>query len=197
MNLLKGNGYCLELSLQKGFQQDRGFWFVLFCLHFVFQLFLMLNDWRRDIHYCCTSATGILRFLFITSWLDWTIIAMMISVVFLNTKALWTILTILLIMFGCREAFQMSVSLKRYFFTPENWIEGLLIVFGKILIFLGQFSMKLYKFSICFSWNHIMGTRFSFGKSLQSKKTFGSYFFSSFMGRNDHPCGKTSKTCSV
>ena len=143
MNLLKGNGYCLELSLQKGFQQDRGFWFVLFCLHFVFQLFLMLNDWRRDIHYCCTSATGILRFLFITSWLDWTIIAMMVSVVFLNTTALWTILTILLIMFGCREAFQMSVSLKRYFFTPENWIEGLLIVFGKLLIVLNQFLNEI------------------------------------------------------
>ena len=57
---------------------------------------------------------------------------MMVTVLILNTKPLWTILTILLLMMICREVFQMSVSLKRYIFTPENWIELLLIVFGKL-----------------------------------------------------------------
>ena len=74
---------------------------------------------------------GVLRFIFITSWLDWAVIAMMAIILIFNTAALWTILTILLIMFMCREVFQMTVSLKRYIFTPENWIEGLMIVFGE------------------------------------------------------------------
>ena len=56
---------------------------------------------------------------------------MMVTILILNTKSLWTILTILLLMMICRELFQMSVSLKRYIFTPENWIELLLIGFGK------------------------------------------------------------------
>ena len=56
---------------------------------------------------------------------------MMVTILILNTKPLWTILTILLLMMICRELFQMSVSLKRYIFTPENWIELLLIGFGK------------------------------------------------------------------
>ena len=55
----------------------------------------------------------------------------MVTILILNTKPLWTILTILLLMMICRELFQMSVSLKRYIFTPENWIELLLIGFGK------------------------------------------------------------------
>ena len=71
------------------------------------------------------------QFIFISSWLDWAVIAMMAIILIFNTAALWTILTILLIMFMCREVFQMTVSLKRYIFTPENWIEGLMIVFGK------------------------------------------------------------------
>jgi len=69
--------------------------------------------------------------MFITSWLDWTIIGIIVSVLILGTSALWTVLTILLIMFVCREAFQMSVSLKRYIFTPENWLEVILIALGK------------------------------------------------------------------
>ena len=91
----------------------------------------MLRDWKRDIIQGCGSACDILRFMFITSWLDWTIIGIIVSVLILGTSALWTGLTILLIMFVCREAFQMSVSLKRYIFTPENWLEVILIALGK------------------------------------------------------------------
>ena len=94
----------------------------------------MLRDWKRDIMQGCGSGCDILRFIFITSWLDWTIIGINVTILILGTSALWTVLTILLAMFVCREAFQMSVSLKRYVFTPENWIEALLIVLGNVLI---------------------------------------------------------------
>merc|ERR1712156_351223 len=89
----------------------------------------MLRDWKRDIMQGCGSGCDILRFIFIASWLDWTILI-------LGTSALWTVLTILLAMFVCREAFQMSVSLKRYVFTPENWIEALLIVLVAIILWI-------------------------------------------------------------
>ena len=79
----------------------------------------------------CGSACDILRFTFITSWLDWSIIGIIVTTFILGTSALWPVLTVLLVMFVCREAFQMSVSLKRYIFTPENWLEALLIVLGK------------------------------------------------------------------
>ena len=94
----------------------------------------MLRDWKRDIMQGCGSGCDILRFIFITSWLDWTIIGINVTILILGSSALWTILTILLAMFVCREAFQMSVSLKRYVFTPENWIEALLIVLGNFLL---------------------------------------------------------------
>ena len=94
----------------------------------------MLRDWKRDIIQGCGSACDVLRFMFITSWLDWTVIGIIVSVLILGTSALWTVLTTLLIMFVCREAFQMSVSLKRYIFTPENWLEAILIVLGTLLL---------------------------------------------------------------
>ena len=94
----------------------------------------MLRDWRRDVLQGCQSFTEVLRFIFITSWLDWTILAMMVVILTFHTAALWTVLTILLVMFAFREAFQMSVSLKRYIFTPENWIEGLLIILVGIIL---------------------------------------------------------------
>ena len=75
---------------------------------------------------------------------------MMAIILILNTAALWTILTILLIMFMCREVFQMTVSLKRYIFTPENWIEGLMIVFGKKSI--SRFKKRHNKISHAFEF---------------------------------------------
>ena len=102
----------------------------------------MLRDWRRDILQGCTSFTDFLRFLFITSWLDWTIIAMMAVILTLGTAALWTVLTILLTMFAFREAFQMSVSLKRYIFTPENWLEGLLIILVGIILWVPDAQLE-------------------------------------------------------
>ena len=67
---------------------------------------------------------------------------MMVSILILNTTALWTVLTILLIMFMLRELFQMSVSLKRYIFTPENWIEGLLIVFVGVILWVPDSALN-------------------------------------------------------
>jgi hypothetical protein len=59
---------------------------------------------------------------------------MMIAILVLNTSGLWIVLTILLVLLLLREAFQLSVSLKRYIFTPENWIEGLMIVLVGVIL---------------------------------------------------------------
>ena len=82
------------------------------------------------------------RFIFITSWLDWTITGLMILTLILGTGALWTVLTILLSLFMLREVFQMSVSLKRYIFTPENWLEGLLIILVSIILWAPDSSFE-------------------------------------------------------
>ena len=130
---LNKNGFCSELS-DRSYEMKGGFWYVVFCIQVGLQGLLMLRDWRRDLSQGCTSFTDFLRFLFITSWLDWTILAMMVVILTFGTAALWTVLTILLTMFAFREAFQMSVSLKRYIFTPENWLEGLLIILVGIIL---------------------------------------------------------------
>jgi hypothetical protein len=99
------------------------------------QFLLILRDWRREaIQGSCHSPSNFCRFVFITSWLDWGIIAMMIAILVLNTSGLWIVLTILLVLLLLREAFQLSVSLKRYIFTPENWIEGLMIVLVGVIL---------------------------------------------------------------
>lgn len=137
----KGSGFCSELASRSNIE-SRGIWYVLFCIQVGLQLSLMLRDWRRDVLQGCSSFGGVCRFIFITSWLDWTIIAMMISILAFNTSALWLVLTILLVMLLCREAFQMSVSLKRYMFTPENWIEGLLIGLVGVILWIPDDSFE-------------------------------------------------------
>ncbi len=131
---LNETGFCSELSLRTyPTQKFSGAWYIVFCIHAFVQLFLMVRDGRRDISNI-HGACDVLRFIFITSWLDWTILGLMGLTFFLSTSALYYVLTILLVLFILREAFQMSVSLKRYIFTPENWLEGLLIVLvGTIL----------------------------------------------------------------
>ena len=44
-------------------------------------------------------------------------------VLVLSVRCLWSVLTLLLALLAGREIFQMSVSLRRYILTFENWVE--------------------------------------------------------------------------
>ena len=41
-----------------------------------------------------------------------------------DASALWYVLLVLLGLLVCREALQLGVAPRRYFFSLENWVEG-------------------------------------------------------------------------
>ena len=51
----------------------------------------------------------------------------------------WGFLVFLLVFIILREALQLGVSPRRYFFSFENWLEMTLIVLTSILLFLGDY----------------------------------------------------------
>ena len=57
---LSETSFCSELS-ERTYTTDRGFWYVVFCIHVGSQGILMLRDWRRDVLQGCQSFTEVLR----------------------------------------------------------------------------------------------------------------------------------------
>ena len=56
---------------------------------------------------------------------------------------MWGILVFLLLILIFREALQLGVAPRRYFFSFENWLEMTLIVLTSILLFLGDFCYQI------------------------------------------------------
>lgn len=70
-------------------------------------------------------------------------------------------LTILIVILGLREIFQMFVSFKRYFFSPENLMELLILVLSCIIIYDTDgvsFDVKRHLAALCilFSWTETL-----------------------------------------
>lgn len=127
--------FCSELSNRPpDHTRHYGFWYITFTIHAIVQVILMVRDWRREVWQGCNSFLHCLRFLLITCWMDWAVLGMIVATMYLSSGSLWSVLTILLALLMLREAFQMSVSLKRYLFTPENWLEGFMIVLVAIIL---------------------------------------------------------------
>ena len=68
--------------------------------------------------------------VFLSSWLEYFIIAAIVLLLTMRAAAMPIILTILLALVAFREGLQMMVSLKRYVFGGENWLE--LITLGLV-----------------------------------------------------------------
>ena len=90
----------------------------------------MMIDWGTEIYQLDQRMTSaeILNFIFVTSKLDWVTFSMSISILILNTSALWYVLILLLGFLLAREAIQMHVSWQTYLFNHENWIQMFLIM---------------------------------------------------------------------
>ena len=68
--------------------------------------------------------------VFLSSGLEYFIIAAIVVLLTIRAAAMPVILTILLALVAFREGLQMMVSLKRYVFGGENWLE--LITLGLV-----------------------------------------------------------------
>ena len=67
----------------------------------------------------CGAACGV----FLTSWLEYLIISVNLVLLIFQARAMVPCLSILLGLVLFRECLQMMVSLKRYIFDLENWLE--------------------------------------------------------------------------
>ena len=61
--------------------------------------------------------------LVLTNWVEVAYLTGLALVLVFGVPCLWSVLTILLVLLAGREIFQMSVSLRRYVLTFENWVE--------------------------------------------------------------------------
>ena len=98
-------------------------------LQAVFQLLNIARDWRRELRQSeCGAACGV----FLTSWLEYLIISVNLVLLIFQARAMVLCLSILLGLVLFRECLQMMVSLKRYIFDLENWLEmATLLITGK------------------------------------------------------------------
>ena len=81
--------------------------------------------------------------LILSNWVEVIVVVFVGTLFFNGPSLLWWALLSLTTVLVSREIFQVSVSLKRYVFNPENWIEVSMIVLIGIILFLdGKFYFK-------------------------------------------------------
>jgi ankyrin repeat protein len=114
-----------------GTDPARGFWFWMFLAQTLLQLMLILRDWRRDLRESDCQAAML---VFLTSWLEYFLLAAMVLLLVFRTTAMPTVLNILLVLVAFREGLQMMVSLKRYVFGCENWLELATIILAATIL---------------------------------------------------------------
>ena len=119
--------YCSAALLSPDLTADLSY--TLFLLQAVFQLLNIARDWRRELRQSeCGAACGV----FLTSWLEYLIISVNLVLLIFQARAMLPCLSILLGLVLFRECLQMMVSLKRYIFDLENWLEmATLLLTGK------------------------------------------------------------------
>merc|ERR1719330_813329 len=87
-------------------------------------------------------------------------IAFMILIILFGSDLLRPGLTALLIILLSIELFQLLVSLKRYFFQPENWIENATIALGFVILYNNpkEFAVNrnLAAIAILLSWSKMI-----------------------------------------
>jgi len=146
----------------------------MFVVFSVAMLVFILRDWVTDIkdivrqeqimadsgHDRNPSATSYVK-LILSNWIEGVFIAALTIVLWLGVSVLPYALMILLALLAGREFFQMAVSLRRYFFTIENWIELTMIVLVSVILFLpdaGNRDLKrhLAAISLLFSWAELI-----------------------------------------
>ncbi|CAB4060170.1 unnamed protein product [Lepeophtheirus salmonis] len=131
--------YCSDLSYRDS-DQGLSFWFWIFLTHSFIQIFLMIRDWRYEISTFSRRkgkpgfGSSVLR-LILGSWLEAVNALYHFIVLYFRTAALWSVLTGLIVLLILRELFQLGVSLKRYIFTPENWLEVSMITLVCVILF--------------------------------------------------------------
>merc|ERR1711892_184754 len=147
-------------------------WYISFLFLAITMFFFIIKDWILDIknyrrnaaiENAATSKTkscSMLMTLLISNWVEAVFIAINVSLIIFASSILEFVLGGLLILLLMREMIQMTVSLKRYFSSFENWIELIILVLGTYLLLAkdGSFELKkhLAAFAIVLSWAELI-----------------------------------------
>merc|ERR1719483_1744438 len=126
----KEESFCSVKRL--GTDMSIGFWYTAFLIQSICQFLLILRHWRRDLK---ESNWKVALQVFFTSWLEYMIITITIILLIFQAKAMFIVLTILLALVSFREGLQMMVSLKKYVFGAENWLEIATIVLVGVILY--------------------------------------------------------------
>ncbi len=100
--------------------------------------------------------------IILTNWIEALFLAFLLFIVAggNHIEVLWWSLLILTSILIIRELFQMTVSLKRYIFSPENWLELTVIILIFIILFHKDGSEDLKRHlsavAIVFSWAELI-----------------------------------------
>merc|ERR1719477_507039 len=147
-------------------------WYISFLFLAIAMFFFIIKDWIMDIKNFrrnqaienvadsktnnCTMAMNLL----ISNWIEGIFIAINISLIVFGSILLKPVLGGLLILLLLRELMQMTVSLKRYFSSFENWIELSIFALGSYLLLENDGSFELKKhlaaFGIVLSWAELI-----------------------------------------
>jgi len=144
--------------------------YVLFVAIFPVMLFFMIRDWVYDIKdsirlsslndisqrglSCSTIAS-----LVISNWFEALTLAFIVGLIMLETLLKPGLIALLAILF-LFEVFQLMVSLKRYVFSLENWIELSMIAIVTVILINDPKSFEINRnlaaFSILLSWSKMI-----------------------------------------
>jgi len=147
-------------------------WYISFLFLAIAMFFFIIKDWIMDIKNFrrnqaienvagsktknCTMAMNLL----ISNWIEGIFIAINISLIVFGSILLKPVLGGLLILLLLRELMQMTVSLKRYFSSFENWIELSIFALASYLLLENDGSFELKKhlaaFGIVLSWAELI-----------------------------------------
>ena len=88
------------------------------------------------------SSCRLFTSLILSNWVE-VIVVLFVGTLFIAGPSLlwWALLSLTCVLIS-REVFQVSVSLKRYIFNPENWMEVAMIVLIGTILFLGGEQWK-------------------------------------------------------
>ena len=132
----------------------------MFWIQAIFQFVLIARDWWRDLKESDNCSVAVI----FTSWLEYLIITINIILMVLQTRAMFVCLIILVSMVLFREGLQMMVSLKRYVFDAENWLELITLILTAVILLVPDDRFEspcvtkryLAAFAIILSWSTLI-----------------------------------------
>lgn len=140
-------------SIKTEVNQSIPFFHGLYAAFSVLMIGFVLKDWNADLKDVIRvnqaksdnmdDITGIqdgvsckqIFGLVLSNWIEVALITGLIIILILGAESLYAALIILTSLLALREFFQITVSLRRYIFSPENWIEVSSIVIIGVILF--------------------------------------------------------------